>query len=287
MERGVATRGKVAKQIAGAEDIEIKATLPDHQIKSALTRFGLTMSNERRAHLHLFLRHAEARPPCLGNHHARAACSRPASRQHREVPPDQSDGCRSEVAPVPGFQDRGRRERDGHGPDGVVLDAGWQRPHQACGRRQKADRIAFHARPGKLSERSVAHHKIDFSKLVVLGPLIAQRWKFGDPGCPWPITAELWTRGDAKRMMEFSIKAPAVQAAAAVGGFIAFLAEVGAERDKNQQSKTRWALDYYVGKLKQAPAGKKAAVDKNAARKKAPTKKASQSPAKRASKRAA
>jgi hypothetical protein len=34
-----------------------------------------------------------------------------------------------------------------------------------------------------------------------------------------------------------------------VGGFMAFLAEVGAERDKSQQAKTRWALDYYVGKL--------------------------------------
>jgi hypothetical protein len=45
-----------------------------------------------------------------------------------------------------------------------------------------------------------------------------------------------------------------VQAAVAVGGFMAFLAEVGAERDKNQQTKTRWALDYYVGKLEPSPA---------------------------------
>ena len=59
--------------------------------------------------------------------------------------------------------------------------------------------------------------------------------------------------------MELSIKAPAVQAAVAVGGFMAFLAEVGAERDKNQQAKTRWALDYYVGKLARPPASKKAA----------------------------
>ena len=55
-------------------------------------------------------------------------------------------------------------------------------------------------------------------------------------------------------MMEMSIKAPAVQAAAAVGGFMAFLAEVGAERDKEQQTKTRWALSYYAGKLAKAPA---------------------------------
>jgi hypothetical protein len=55
-----------------------------------------------------------------------------------------------------------------------------------------------------------------------------------------------------------------VQAAVAVGGFMAFLAEVGAERDKSQQAKTRWALDYYVGKLARPPAHKAAAGKKSA-----------------------
>jgi len=49
------------------------------------------------------------------------------------------------------------------------------------------------------------------------------------------------------------IKAPIVQAAAAVGGFMAFLAEVGAEHDKNEQTKTRWAVEYYAAKLKRPP----------------------------------
>jgi len=50
-------------------------------------------------------------------------------------------------------------------------------------------------------------------------------------------------------LLEVSIKAPVVQAAAAIGGFMAFLAEVGAERDNEQQTKTRWALEFYAGKL--------------------------------------
>src|SRR4029077_14285940 len=107
---------------------------------------------------------------------------------------------------------------------------------------------------------STAGCKIDLASLVVLGPLLAQRWQFEDPACPWPITAELWKRGDGKRMMEVSIKAPAVQAAVAVGGFMAFLAEVGAERDKDQQTKTRWALEYYVSKLAK-PWDRKAAAE--------------------------
>jgi hypothetical protein len=93
-----------------------------------------------------------------------------------------------------------------------------------------------------------AGHRIDFARLVVLGPLMAHRWRVEDPACPWPITVELWKREDGQRMMEMSIKAPAVQAAVAVAGFMAYLAEVGAERDREQQTKTRWALEYYAGK---------------------------------------
>ncbi|HET9701056.1 MAG TPA: hypothetical protein VFP70_09060, partial [Burkholderiales bacterium] len=56
--------------------------------------------------------------------------------------------------------------------------------------------------------------------------------------------------------------------AAAVGGFLAFLAEVGAERDAEQQAKTHWALDYYAAKLLPKPekaAARKAAKPKRKA----------------------
>ncbi len=53
--------------------------------------------------------------------------------------------------------------------------------------------------------------------------------------------------------MEVSVKAPAAQAAVIYFGFMAFLAEVGAERDDNQQAKTRWALDFFA-KLAKKPA---------------------------------
>ena len=54
-------------------------------------------------------------------------------------------------------------------------------------------------------------------------------------------------------MLEASIKAPAVQAAVATAGFMAFLAEVGADKDNEQQTKTRWAISYYAGKHATAP----------------------------------
>jgi hypothetical protein len=124
--------------------------------------------------------------------------------------------------------------------------------------------------------KAIAGKEIDFTTLAVLGPLMASRWKFTDAACPWPITAELWTRADGKRLMEVSIKAPAVQAAVAVGGFMAYLAEFGAERDRNQQTKTRWALDFYVARLARPPARKVSSG-------KAPARKAPRKPARKTS----
>jgi len=117
--------------------------------------------------------------------------------------------------------------------------------------------------------------------VVVLGPLRAQRWRLEDPACPWPVTVELWRREDGERLMEMSIKAQVVQAAAAIGGFQAYLAELGAERDSDEQAKTRWALGFYAEKLRaeakqQAAAKKKAAAKKaSAAKKKSASTKAS------------
>ena len=44
----------------------------------------------------------------------------------------------------------------------------------------------------------------------------------------------------------------------AIGGFMAYLAEVGAERDDSEQTKTRWAMGYYAAKLGSAAANGKA-----------------------------
>jgi hypothetical protein len=60
------------------------------------------------------------------------------------------------------------------------------------------------------------------------------------------MTAELWTREDKETMLEVSIRVPAAQAAFAAAGFLAFLAELGAERENAQQAKTRWALEFHA-----------------------------------------
>ena len=270
MERGAVTRGRVAGQIAGADAIEIKATIPDHQIKEALARFKLTTSNDEERFIYFFDTPkldlldagiiARARR-VVGDAHDSTVKFRPVdpagvSQRWRRYPDFKIEADASETSLVksasfsmPVLKGHIKRVAVGKKPISAIFTPAQMR---------FLDKIAG--------------HKIDFGSLVVLGPLIAQRWRFEDPGCPWPITAELWNRADGKRMMELSIKARAVQAAVAVGGFMAFLAEVGAERDKDQQTKTRWALEYYVSKLAETAVGN--AVAKEASGKKAKGKKA-------------
>ena len=270
MERGAATRGKVAREMAGADAIEIKATIPDHQIRQALERFQLTASNDEERYIYFFDTPklelldagiiARARR-VVGDTHDSTVKFRPVDpanvgQKWRRFPDFKIEADASETSlvksasfSVPVLKGHIKRVVVGKKPISAIFS------------------------PAQMKFlNKVAGHEIAFRSLVVLGPLIAQRWRFEDPGCPWPITAELWRRGDGKRMMELSIKARAAQAAVAVGGFMAFLAEVGAERDKDQQTKTRWALEYYVGKLakgsgRQAKARAAPKAPKRAARK--------------------
>jgi len=46
MERGAKTQGRYARLLAGAEAIEIKATIPQQQVRAALKRYNLTTRND-------------------------------------------------------------------------------------------------------------------------------------------------------------------------------------------------------------------------------------------------
>jgi hypothetical protein len=256
MERGVATRGKVARAVAGAETIEIKATIPNHQIRQALARFGLTASNDEERYIYFF------DTPMLDLLGAGII-----ARARRVVGDAHDSTVKFRPVDPANVEQRWRKYRDfkievDASETSMVKSASFSMPvakglikRVAGGKKPVADIFTAEQEDFLMT---VAGRAIDFASLAVLGPLVAQRWQFRDPACPWPITAELWKRGDGKRLMEVSIKAPVVQAAVAVGGFMAFLAEVGAERDENQQTKTRWALDYYVAKLARRPTRKAA-----------------------------
>lgn len=252
--RGRATQNKVAQAVAGAEAIEIKATVPDHQVQAALARFGLSTHNDEERFIYFF--DTPGLELLAGGIIARA----------RRVIGDEHDST-VKFRPVDPRQigAKWRRYRDfkievDASEKAMVKSASFSMPvdkgvikRVAAG--EKAIQAVFTAEQEEFL-MTVARRQIDFATLAVLGPLVAQRWRFEDPACPWPMTAELWRREDGDQLLEVSIKAPIVQAAVAIGGFMAYLAEAGAERDASEQTKTRWALGYYADKL-QPPAPKR------------------------------
>lgn len=250
MERGEATRGKVAALVSGANAIEIKVTIPEAQVDSTLARFGLTVDNDEERYIYFYdtpeldlLRAGiitRARR-VVGDEHDSTVKFRPVIPE--QVP--------SRWKTFPLF----KIEADAS-EKGVTKSASFSVPvakglikRIAAGDKAIGDLFTKDQQTFLLG---MANRKIDFSRMAVFGPLRAHRWKFDDPGCPWAITAELWEREDGARLMEASIKTPVVQAAAALGGFMAFLAEFGAERDADEQAKTRWALEYHSAKHRQS-----------------------------------
>ena len=248
MKPETATQGKITKMVFGAEAIEIKATIPDARIENALTRFNLTLDNDEERYIYFFdtptldlLKAgiiARARR-MVGEEHDSTIKFRPV------VPEEVSDQWRN----YNGF----KIEADAS-EKGIVKSASFTMPVKnglikAVVEGEKSIAKLF-TKEQEDFLADMANYKVDFSSLSILGPLKANRWKFEDPACPWKITAELWRREDGERLMEASIKAPVAQAATAIGGFMAFLAEVGAEHDSKQKTKTHWALDYYAAKIK-------------------------------------
>jgi len=249
MQRGAMTRGRYARLMEGVEAIEIKATIPHKQVAAALTHYKLTHNNDEQRFIYFF------DTPRLELLKAGIVL-----RARRIVGDEHDSTVKFRPVDPARVSKRWRKFRDfkieaDASEKGVVKSASFSMPvakglikRVVSGDKGIAS-LFTEEQEAFLADLS-GGRTMDFTKLAVLGPLEAQRWDFDDPACPWPITGELWRRADGATLMEVSVKAPAVQAAAVMAGFIAFLAEVGAERDVAQQAKTRWALEYYAARLR-------------------------------------
>ena len=150
-----------------------------------------------------------------------------------------------------GFKIEADCERKGRREIGIADDARGQGADQASGRRQGPDREPVHRRTTPVP----AQHGEQEDRLLEGrrdGADAAWRWKYSRSGLPGRSPASCGSARMDAELFEVSIKAPVVQAAAATAGFMAFLAEVGAERDDGQQAKTRWALEHAAKQHREA-----------------------------------
>jgi hypothetical protein len=239
-ERGENTRGQVAKILAGTDGVEIKATIPPKQIASAMQHFGLRVDQRER-----YIIFFDTPTTELFNEGIILRSRRIIGGQHDstlKIRPVNPDKVPQMWRDHPGFKieadasDKGITKSAsltlpvGKGLIKEVL-GGNEPIHILFGMDQLDMLLGLKAR------------KVDFTQVRATTPVRAWRWRFSHPGCPWPMTGELWQREDEAQLFEVSVKVPVVQAAAGIAGFMAFLAEMGAERDSGQQAKTRWVLN--------------------------------------------
>ena len=246
--RGESTRGQVAGKLAGVDAIEIKVTIPDMQIESALHRYNLTIDNDEERFIYFF--DTPNLDLCKAGMFARARRivgeEDDSTVKFRPVVPNE--------VPVSWRKFAGFKLEADASEAGMVKSASLTMPvekgliNQVVAGKKSIAKLFTQEQEAFLA--SIGKQHVDYDSLSVLGPLHAHRWKFEDPACPWRMTAELWKRQDGARLMEVSIKTPVIQAAVAIAGFMAFLAEVGAEQDLNQQTKTRWALHHHAEQLR-------------------------------------
>jgi hypothetical protein len=175
MERGAATQGKVARAIEGAESIEIKATISDHQIDGALARFGLTARNDEERYIYFFDTPelallgagiiARARRT-VGDEHDSTVKFRPVNPA--EVGGEwrkfhnfkiEADASETSLVKSASFSMK-------VAPGLIKRVAVGKKPIAAAFTQEQEDFIV-----------AMTGQRIDFSKLAVLGPLMAQRWQ--------------------------------------------------------------------------------------------------------------
>lgn len=242
-----ASRGRVGKLVAGADSVEIKATIAHKQAKRGMEHFELGEKNAEKRFIYFF----DTPKLALFRAGIIARARRIIDKQHdstikiRPVKP--------EKVPVKWRKESGFKIEADASEKGVVLSASLTKPvGKGMIKDVEADKASVPSLLGKTQELFLAEMatiRYELAKLDVLGPIESWCWKFNHPGLPWPVSAELWKRDDGATVLEVSTRVPAAQAAVANAGFFAFLAELGAARDNAQQMKTRWALDYYASKL--------------------------------------
>ena len=250
----MATKGQVAEQMKGVHAVEYKAIIRDHQVEPAIEHFNLRRKGHERQifffdtpDLKLF------KAGVIGRARRISGGTDDSTIKFRPV----------EAASIPkkwkqmeGFKIEADANEDlvkdtGHSK--VVKSASYSRPVK----KGQIKRVAAGDKPISVLFTEdqlqflvdLAKHPFDFSEVRVMGPMKAWRWEFKNEGLPWKLYAEVWERDDKDLICEVSIKVPVQQAAAAKGGFMAFLAEVGAEREEGQLAKTHWFLDYYSKQL--------------------------------------
>ncbi len=99
---------------------------------------------------------------------------------------------------------------------------------------------------------------VELDDLVVLGPIFVLKLKFAPKAFDRKLVAEMWLYPDNSRILELSTKCEPAEAFQVAAEARAFLGQRGVDLGGEQETKTRKALEFFSGQLKQTesrPAG--------------------------------
>jgi hypothetical protein len=97
--------------------------------------------------------------------------------------------------------------------------------------------------------RAFKPEHVSWDELKVLGPVEVQKWEWAPPGFAHAVTIEEWVLPDESDFTELSIKVDREQAVEAGKAFRDMLVDRGLDPDGDQETKTRWALEFFAARL--------------------------------------
>jgi hypothetical protein len=137
-------------------------------------------------------------------------------------------------------------------PGGFVCSASFKGRTDADVRKVAAGDLRLSRLFSKEQRRFYRDHApegIGLDDLITLGPVMVLKLRYTPKGFARPLTVELWTYPDGKRILELSTKTTPPEALQTVAETRAFLLEKGVPLDGEQQTKTRTALEFFSRKL--------------------------------------
>lgn len=234
--------------IAGADQVEIKVSVPENDKARAASALDLDPAKASQRSIYFF------DTPDLDLYSAGLVV------RAREIDAD-SDDSTVKVRPAdPKTIDNKWRNADGFKleadvvGDKVVMSASLKAPQK----RGEIEEVAAGTRAiSKLLSKdqeafleAFSKTAIDLDALAVLGPIATLRLETERPGLDYELTAERWTMPDGGKLLELSIKCPPDEAAVARMAFEGFLAGHGLDTHGIQQTKTKRALEGFAKRLK-------------------------------------
>ena len=149
-----------------------------------------------------------------------------------------ADGFRVEVDALPGgFVCSGTLKRTLASGDVQRVVSG-ERPLRKLYSKQQRAYFAEHAKGVELDD------------LLMLGPIFVLKLRFTPPELGRRIVAEMWLYPDGSRVLELSTRAETNMAFQVAAEARAYLAGQGIDLSGEQQTKTKKALEYFAGALK-------------------------------------